>query len=158
MTRLALTVLASGVVVAGCVSRISPEADALMVRLDVVERGLLGTEAALCSRPSAPTDPRTDRARESVKQAEEALDFARWSTARWQAGDGRGVDERLRVLALRLRAVESDLESAGVAPSAGLTGMLPRVPIERPNDNVVSTDAALQRDQARLSGSLPRNP
>ena len=145
MKRIVASVLSSGVAIAGCVSRASPEADAMMVRLDIVERGLLGTEAALCERPNAPSDARSDRARESVKQAEEALTFARWSTARWQTGDGRGVDDRLRVLGLRLEALQSALESAGVAPPVGLTGILPPMPIERPNSNVVAPDLPSRR-------------
>jgi len=145
--RLVAAVLTSSLAIAGCVSRASPEADALMVRLDIVERALAGAEAALCNRPSAPGDARHDSVRESVKQAEQALDFARWTTARWQAGDGRGVDDRLRLLALRLEAVDSALQSAGMAPSAGLTGMLPRIPVERPNSNAVVADPLLPRGQ-----------
>ncbi len=147
MTRLVAAALSSAVALSGCVSRASPAADALMVRLDVIERGLLGTETALCSRPNADADPLSHIARQSVTEAEEALDLARWSTARWQAGDGRGVDERLRLLALRINTLLTALEVVGMAPPAGLTGTLPPAAIERPNSNAVATDPVSRRAQ-----------
>jgi hypothetical protein len=105
----------------------SARADATMVRLDIVERGLLIAAADLDSVATgekAKTASWTT-ARDAVDSASRALECTRKAVATWDKGDARNVEPRMNALALRLSAVREALGPAGARPAPGLFDVLP---------------------------------
>jgi len=103
-------------------------AEATMVRLDIVERGLLIAAADLDSVATGGAKPKTaswTAARDAVDSASLALECTRKAVATWNMGDGRNVEPRMNALVLRLSAVREALGPAGVRPAPGLFDVLP---------------------------------
>jgi hypothetical protein len=107
-------------IVAGCAAHAAFRPQPMQLRLDVIERSLRSVETRALPRPDGGDVSPPLELQRALHASYDAVDDARSAVKARETGDGRAVDEKIRILRQRLETLDGILASAGISITPGL--------------------------------------